>query len=278
MIAETKEFEIGGVLIGGRRPLVVFAGLCVIESEDHTRKIAAALKEICREVAVPLVFKASYDKANRTSIESYRGPGLEAGLAVLARVKRELDLPVLVDFHRAEDAAAAGRVADILQVPAFLCRQTDMLLAAAKTGRPVNVKKGQFLAPEDARHIIEKCRSAGNDRICVTERGASFGYHNLVSDLRSLPIIRGFGTPVIFDATHSVQLPGAGAGRTAGNREFVPFLARAAAAAGIDGLFLETHDRPEESLSDASSVFPLSELPGLLRTVARIDRLVKIDE
>ncbi len=278
MIAETKEFEIGGVLIGGRRPLVVFAGLCVIESEDHTRKIAAALKEICREVAVPLVFKASYDKANRTSIESYRGPGLEAGLAVLARVKRELDLPVLVDFHRAEDAAAAGRVADILQVPAFLCRQTDMLLAAAKTGRPVNVKKGQFLAPEDARHIIEKCRSAGNDRICVTERGASFGYHNLVSDLRSLPIIRGFGTPVIFDATHSVQLPGAGAGRPAGNREFVPFLARAAAAAGIDGLFLETHDRPEESLSDASSVFPLSELPGLLRTVARIDRLVKIDE
>lgn len=278
MIVKTREFEIGGGLIGGRRPLVVFAGLCVIESEVHTLKIAAALKEICREVSLPLVFKASYDKANRTSIASYRGPGLEAGLAILARVKRELGLPILVDFHRPEDAAAAGRTADILQVPAFLCRQTDMLLAAAGTGLPVNVKKGQFLAPDDLRHVIEKCESAGNDRVCVTERGASFGYHNLVSDLRSLPIIRGFGVPVIFDATHSVQLPGAGEGRTAGNREFVPCLARAAAAAGIDGLFLETHDRPEESLSDAASVFPLSELAGLLRTAARIDRLVKNNE
>jgi 2-dehydro-3-deoxyphosphooctonate aldolase (KDO 8-P synthase) len=278
MIVKTKEFKIGGMLIGGRRPLVLFAGLCVIESEAHTLEIAAALKEICREASVSLVFKASYDKANRTSIKSYRGPGLEAGLAILGRVKKELKVPILVDFHRPEDAALAGRTADILQVPAFLCRQTDMLLAAAATGLPVNVKKGQFLAPPDVRHIIEKCESAGNDKVCITERGASFGYHNLVSDLRALPIIRGFGVPVIFDATHSVQLPGAGEGRTAGNREFVPYLARAAAAAGIDGLFLETHDRPKEALSDSASVLPLDELPGLLRAVARIDRMVKVDE
>lgn len=277
MIVKTREFEIGPVPIGGRRPLALFAGLCVIESEAHTLKIAGELKEICRETGFPLVFKASYDKANRTSIESYRGPGLERGLEILARVKAELGLPVLVDFHRPEEAPAAARVADILQVPAFLCRQTDMLRAAAETGRPVNVKKGQFLAPGDLRHVIEKCAAAGTDRVCVTERGASFGYHNLVSDFRALPIIRGFGAPVIFDATHSVQLPGGGEGCSGGRREFVPHLARAAAAVGVDGLFLEIHDRPEDSLSDASSVFPLRELPGLLRTVSEIDRLVKSD-
>ncbi len=277
MIVKTREFEIGPVPIGGRRPLVLFAGLCVIESEAHTLKIAGELKEICRKSGIPLVFKASYDKANRTSIESYRGPGLEKGLAVLARVKEELELPILVDFHHPEEAPAAARVADILQVPAFLCRQTDMLRAAAETGRPINVKKGQFLAPGDLRHVIEKCSAAGNDRICVTERGASFGYHNLVSDFRALPIIRDFGAPVIFDATHSVQLPGGGEGCTAGRREFVPYLARAAAAVGVDGLFLEIHDRPESSLSDASSVFPLRELPGLLRAVSKIDHLVKSD-
>ncbi len=278
MIVKTEEFKIGNIPIGGRRPLVLLAGLCVIESEAHTLETAAALKEICREVAIPLVFKASYDKANRTSIESYRGPGLETGLAILARVKKELGLPILVDFHRPADAPPAGRVADIIQVPAFLCRQTDMLLAAAQTGLPVNVKKGQFLAPDDVRHIIAKCRAAGNRKVCVTERGVSFGYHNLVSDFCSLPIIRGFGSPVIFDATHSVQLPGGGDGRSGGRREFVPYLARAAAAAGIDGLFLEIHDRPEESRSDAASVFPLSELPALLRTVVKIDRLVKADD
>ncbi len=278
MIVKTEGFKIGSIPIGGRRPLVLLAGLCVIESEAHTLETAAALKEICREAAIPLVFKASYDKANRTSIDSYRGPGLEAGLAILARVKEELGLPILVDFHRPEDAVAAGRVADIIQVPAFLCRQTDMLLAAARTGLPVNVKKGQFLAPDDVGHIIAKCRAAGNRQVCVTERGVSFGYHNLVSDFCSLPIIRGLGSPVIFDATHSVQLPGGGAGRSGGRREFVPYLARAAAAAGIDGLFLEIHDRPEESLSDAASVFPRRELPGLLRAVGKIDRMVKADE
>lgn len=278
MIVKTREFEIGSVPIGGRRSLVLFAGLCVIESESHTLEIAGKLQEICREVSVPLVFKASFDKANRTSIESYRGPGLERGLEILARVKKDLKLPILVDFHRPADGPAAGRVADIVQVPAFLCRQTDMLLAAAKTGLPVNVKKGQFLAPEDVRHIIAKCEAAGNEQVCITERGASFGYHNLVSDFRSLPIIRGFGAPVIFDATHSVQLPGGGEGRSGGRREFVPYLARAAAAVGIDGLFLETHDRPEKSLSDAASVFPLQELKGLLRAVSAIDRMVKADE
>ncbi len=278
MIAQTREFKIGPVPIGGRRPLVLFAGLCVIESEAHTLKIAGELKKICREAGLPLVFKASYDKANRTSIESYRGPGLEKGLAVLSRVKEELELPILVDFHRPEEAPAAARVADILQVPAFLCRQTDMLRAAAETGRPINVKKGQFLAPGDLRHVIEKCSAAGNDRVCVTERGASFGYHNLVSDFRALPTIRGFGVPVIFDATHSVQLPGGGEGCTGGRREFVPCLARAAAAVGTDGLFLETHDHPRRALSDASSVFPLEELPELLRAVRAIDRMVKSDE
>ncbi len=278
MIVKTKEFEIGGVQIGGRRPLVIFAGLCVIESEEHTLKVASTLRDICREVSLSLVFKASYDKANRTSIKSYRGPGLKEGLKILARVKEELELPILVDFHRPEDAAVAGRTADILQVPAFLCRQTDMLLAASATGLPVNVKKGQFLAPGDIRHVIEKCAAAGNERVCITERGVSFGYHNLINDFRALPLIRDFGCPVIFDATHSVQLPGGGEGFTGGNREFVPYLARAAVAAGVDGLFMETHDRPEESLSDASSVFPLTDLPALLQTVARIDEMVKADE
>ena len=278
MMDKTGEFEIGTVPFGGRRPLVLFAGLCVIESEDHTLRIAGRLREICREVPVPLVFKASYDKANRTSIESYRGPGMERGLEILARVKKELGLPILIDFHRPEDAEAVSRVAAIIQVPAFLCRQTDMLLAAAETGLPVNVKKGQFLAPEDVRHITAKCEAAGNRKVVITERGASFGYHNLVSDFRALPIIRGFGSPVIFDATHSVQLPGGGEGRSGGRREFVPGLARAAAAVGIDGLFLETHDRPEESRSDAASVLPLDQLPGLLRQVTAIDRMVKSDE
>ncbi|MDP8235407.1 MAG: 3-deoxy-8-phosphooctulonate synthase [Candidatus Erginobacter occultus] len=278
MMEKTREFEIGAVPFGGRRPLVLFAGLCVIESEDHTLRIAGRLREICREVPVPLVFKASYDKANRTSIESYRGPGLKRGLEILARVKKELGLPILIDFHRPEDAGPVSRVAAIIQVPAFLCRQTDMLLAAAETGLPVNVKKGQFLAPEDVRHISAKCEAANNQKVVITERGTSFGYHNLVSDFRALPIIRGFGFPVIFDATHSVQLPGGGEGRSGGRREFVPGLARAAAAVGVDGLFLETHDRPEKSRSDAASVFPLDQLPGLLRQVTTIDRLVKSDE
>ncbi len=278
MIEKVEAFKIGSVPVGGNRPLIVIAGLCVIESEEHTVRIAAALKEISREQKIPLIFKASYDKANRTALSSYRGPGIAAGLKILERVKRELDLPLLVDFHRETDAAEVARVADVLQVPAFLCRQTDMLLAAARTGRAVNVKKGQFLAPGDARYIIDKVVSGGNRRLLITERGVSFGYHNLINDMRALPIMRRFGFPVIFDATHSVQAPGGGEGYTGGDREFIPFLARAAAAAGCDGIFMEVHDRPEKARSDTASVLPLDDLPELLRMIGEIDRLVKRNE
>ena len=278
MIRKVEEFKVGPITVGGCRPLILIAGLCVIESEEHTLKIAAILKDICRELNLPLVFKASYDKANRTSLDSYRGPGLKAGLRVLERVKRELNLPLLIDFHREEDAREVARVADILQVPAFLCRQTDMILAAARTGRPVNVKKGQFLAPRDVRHIIGKIESAGNRKIFITERGVSFGYHNLVNDMRALPIMRRFGYPVVFDATHSVQLPGGGEGFSGGAREFIPDLTRAAVAAGCDGVFMEVHDHPEEALSDAPSVLPIDGLPDLLKMISAIDRVVKEHE
>ncbi|MEA2034138.1 MAG: 3-deoxy-8-phosphooctulonate synthase [Euryarchaeota archaeon] len=278
MLPEVKQFKIGDIPVGGSQPLFLIAGLCVIESEEHTRRIAQQLKAICREAGIGLVFKASYDKANRTSLDSYRGPGLREGLRILARIKEDFKLPLLIDFHREEDASAVAQVADILQVPAFLCRQTDLLLAAGRTGRAVNVKKGQFLAPEDVLHIISKLKSTGNQRIMITERGVSFGYHSLVNDLKALPIMRDLGFPVIFDATHSTQLPGGGAGVSGGERRFVPFLARAAAAAGCDGIFMEVHDRPEEALSDAASVLPLPELPGLLRVIKKIDRLIKRDE
>jgi len=208
MLTEVEQFKVGDITVGGREPLFLIAGLCVIESEEHTRRIARELKAICREAGMPLVFKASYDKANRTSLDSYRGPGLRDGLKILGKIRKDFQLPLLVDFHREEDAAAAAEVADILQVPAFLCRQTDLLLAAGRTGRAVNVKKGQFLAPEDIRHIIGKLKSTGNRRIMFTERGVSFGYHSLVNDIKALPIMRGFGFPVVFDATHSVQSPG----------------------------------------------------------------------
>ena len=278
MLKKVKEINIGPITIGGTSPFCLIAGLCVIESAEHTLKIAADLKEICQRLSLPLIFKASYDKANRTSLSSYRGPGLKAGLRILEDLKKDLDLPVLIDFHRAEDAEEVAQVADILQVPAFLCRQTDIILAAARTGRPVNVKKGQFLAPEDVQPIIEKIESCGNNQICITERGISFGYHNLISDMRAFPIIRNFGYPVIFDATHSVQLPGGGQGVTGGAREFIPFLSRAAVGAGCDAIFMEVHDRPEAALSDASSVIPLSQLQGLLQMLIRIDRVVKANE
>ncbi len=278
MLKKVKEINIGPITIGGTRPFALIAGLCVIESAEHTLKIAADLKEICQRLSLPLIFKASYDKANRTSLSSYRGPGLDAGLRILEDLKNDLDLPILIDFHRAEDAAEVARVADIIQVPAFLCRQTDIILAAARTGCPVNVKKGQFLAPEDVRPIIEKIESIGNKKICITERGISFGYHNLISDMRAFPIIRNFGYPVIFDATHSVQLPGGGQGVTGGAREFIPFLSRAAVGAGCDAIFMEVHDRPEAARSDASSVIPLNELPDLLQMLIRIDRVVKANE
>ena len=277
-MTQVKQFKVGDITVGGREPLFLIAGLCVIESEEHTRRIAEQLRAICREVGMPLIFKASYDKANRTSLDSYRGPGLREGLKILGRIKDELKLPLLIDFHREEDAPTVAEVADILQVPAFLCRQTDLLLAAGRTGRVVNVKKGQFLSPEDIPHLIEKLTSTGNRRIMITERGVSFGYHCLINDMKALPIMRRFGYPVVFDATHSTQLPGGGEGVSGGERRFVPYLARAAVAAGCDGLFLEVHDHPDQALSDAPSVFSLSELPGLLELVKKIDTLVKQNE
>lgn len=277
MLNQVKEFKIKSVTVGGNHPLFLIAGLCVIESEEHTRMIAGRLKSICLDCGIDLIFKASYDKANRTSLDSYRGPGLEKGLLILERVKKELDLPLLVDFHREEDVGAVARIADILQVPAFLCRQTDLVLAAARTGKAVNIKKGQFLAPQDVRHIIEKVRSTGNEKILITERGTSFGYYHLLNDMRALPLMRSFRYPVIFDATHSTQLPGGLEGASGGESEYIPHLARAAVGAGCDGLFLEVHDQPEKALSDAPSVLPLSELPRLLKTLIALDKIVKGD-
>lgn len=264
-----------GIQLSNGRPLVLIAGPCVIEDEVSTLRCAARLKDAARKLRVPLVFKASYDKANRTSIRSFRGPGLAKGLAILAKVKERHGLPILTDVHGADEAAEAAKVADILQVPAFLCRQTDLLAACARTGLPVNVKKGQFLAPEDMENIVEKIRSAGNPGVILTERGASFGYHNLVVDMRALPVMKGTGCPVIFDATHSVQLPGGKGHATGGQREFILPLARAAAAVGVAGIFVEVHENPKKALSDGPNSLSLSELPGFLEQVLKIDKLVK---
>jgi 2-dehydro-3-deoxyphosphooctonate aldolase (KDO 8-P synthase) len=263
--------SIGPVTIGGGHPLVLIGGPCVIESEAHAVELGAAIADIARRRGVPYIFKASFDKANRTSVSSFRGPGLDAGLKVLAEVKARVGVPVLTDIHEAGQAKAAAEVADVLQIPAFLCRQTDLLLAAAATGRAVNVKKGQFLAPQDMRHAIAKITSAGNERILLTERGASFGYHNLVVDMRTFPIMRSFGYPVVFDVTHSLQLPGAGDGVTAGQAEFIDTLAPAGVAAGADGVFLELHEEPSKARSDAQNALALDRLDGLLRLLTRID-------
>jgi 2-dehydro-3-deoxyphosphooctonate aldolase (KDO 8-P synthase) len=263
--------SIGPVTIGGGHPLVLIGGPCVIESEAHAVELGGAIADIARRRGVPYIFKASFDKANRTSVNSFRGPGLDAGLKVLAEVKARVGVPVLTDIHEAGQAKAAAEVADVLQIPAFLCRQTDLLLAAAATGRAVNVKKGQFLAPQDMRHAIAKITSAGNERILLTERGASFGYHNLVVDMRTFPIMRSFGYPVVFDVTHSLQLPGAGDGVTAGQAEFIDTLAPAGVAAGADGVFLELHEEPSKARSDAQNALALDRLDGLLRLLTRID-------
>jgi len=270
-----REMEIGGMArVGGdRRPLII-AGPCVIESEEHCLRMARALKDIAAQAGLPLVFKASFDKANRSSIRSYRGPGLEEGLRILNRVKIETALPVLSDIHEPSQASPASRVLDVLQIPAFLCRQTDLLLAAAATRRPVNVKKGQFLSPWEAGNIVEKIRSAGNDRVLLTERGTTFGYQNLVVDFRSIPIMQGFDCPVIFDATHSVQRPGQKGDSSGGDRAYIPILARAGIAAGADGLFVEVHDNPERALSDGPNALPLSEFPRLLGEVRGIAEIV----
>ncbi len=261
---------------GSRPPLFLILGPCVIESAQHCLDLAGLLKEAAGQHGLPMVFKASFDKANRTSIRSYRGPGLDRGLQILAQVRSEIGLPVTSDIHEAAQAREAAAVLDILQIPAFLCRQTDLLTAAAATGRPVNVKKGQFLAPWDVRHIIEKLESTGNHRLILTERGSSFGYNNLVVDFKGLPVMRSYGFPVVFDATHSVQLPGGAGQESSGQADLIVPLARAAVAAGVDGLFFEVHDRPSEALSDGANALPLDQLPAILGILKQIDRVIKI--
>ncbi len=267
-------FAVGEVHFGGPR-MVLIAGPCVIESADAALRHAQRLAGIARQAQIPLVYKSSFDKANRTSHNSYRGPGLDAGLRILERVKTETGLPVLTDVHEPAQVAACAQVVDVLQVPALLSRQTDLVQAAAKSGRVVNLKKGQFLAPWDMRAVIGKVEAAGNRQILVTERGFSFGYNNLVSDLRSLVIMREYGYPVVYDATHSVQLPGAGGERSEGQRQFIDPLARAALAAGIDAIFMEVHEDPEKALSDGPNSYPLDKLPGLLDRLRRIDDLMR---
>jgi 2-dehydro-3-deoxyphosphooctonate aldolase (KDO 8-P synthase) len=267
--------QVGDIAIGGGSPMALVAGPCVIESEAHARSIAGALAEITRRLSVPFIFKASFDKANRTSGKSFRGPGLAEGLRVLAAIKASTGVAILTDIHEPAQAAAAADVADILQIPAFLCRQTDLLVAAARTGRAVNIKKGQFLAPDDVRHAIAKVVDAGNPRVFVTERGTSFGYHNLVVDMRAFPMIREMGVPVVFDVTHSLQLPGGGDGVTSGQAEYIEPLASAGVGAGVDGVFLEVHDEPRLAKSDAQNALRLDALEPLLRKLTAIDAIVK---
>ena len=263
--------RVGPLSIGGTSPLAFIAGPCVIESAAHVLNMAIAIKEIATRCGVPVVFKASFDKANRTSASSFRGPGLEAGLAALDEVKVRTGLPILTDIHEPAQAAPAAEVADVLQIPAFLSRQTDLLVAAARTGRVVNIKKGQFLSPAEIRHAVDKVAGAGNEKILLTERGSSFGYQNLVVDMRSLVIMRGLGWPVVMDATHAVQLPGGAGDRSGGEPVFIPALARAAAAVGIDALFCEVHDNPAEAKSDGTNALRLDRVEPLLRTVLAID-------
>jgi 2-dehydro-3-deoxyphosphooctonate aldolase (KDO 8-P synthase) len=287
----TMTVKIGHIAMGGGRPFVLIAGPCVIETESMALAVAEQIKRIADGLSVPFIYKSSYDKANRTSIDAARGPGIEKGLAILGKVKREIGVPVLSDVHTIDEATRAAEVLDVIQIPAFLCRQTDLLVAAAETGRPVNVKKGQFMAPDDVSGIVQKIRSAGNDSVIITERGASFGYHNLVVDFRSLIIMRkelsivedGARTAlpaerhpaVVFDATHSVQLPGAQGTSTGGDRRFIPYLALGAAAVGVDGIFMEVHPDPPRALCDATNQFYLRDLPALLGRLCAVDALTK---
>jgi 2-dehydro-3-deoxyphosphooctonate aldolase (KDO 8-P synthase) len=272
--AEWTTVTVQNVTFGPGAPLALIAGPCVIEGAEACLTVARGLQAICAEVGLPWVFKASYDKANRSSGRSFRGPGLEEGLAALAHVRDTLGVPVTTDVHETADVERVAEVVDLVQIPAFLCRQTDLIAAAARTGRPVNVKKGQFLAPWDARNVVEKFHDAGGTQLLLTERGVSFGYNNLVVDMRSFPIMRGFGVPVVFDATHSVQLPGGQGRASGGQREFVPPLLRAAVAAGVDGLFMEVHNDPDQALCDGPNMVPLEELRPLLETAKRIHELV----
>ncbi|MFC5775835.1 3-deoxy-8-phosphooctulonate synthase [Ectobacillus antri] len=263
------------IKFGGNNPFVLIAGPCVIESEELVMQVAEQVKEITTKLGIPYVFKASFDKANRSSIFSNRGPGLEKGLEILAKVKERYGLPVTSDIHESYQAEAAGEVLDIIQIPAFLCRQTDLLVAAAKTGKIVNVKKGQFLAPWDMNNVVTKLRETGNEKIMLTERGSTFGYNNLVVDMRSLVTMGQMDVPVVFDATHSVQIPGGNGTTTGGKREFVPYLSQAAAAVGVDAIFMEVHPNPDEAMSDGPNMVKLHELEEVLKPIQAIDQIVK---
>ena len=265
-----------GFEVGIERPLFLIAGPCVVESRELQLEVAGKLKEICKPLGIPLIFKSSYDKANRSSGKSFRGLGMEQGLKILEEVKRKIDVPVLTDVHTEEEVRPVAEVVDVLQTPAFLCRQTDFIRAAASSGKPVNIKKGQFLSPQEMKNVVVKAKEAsGKDNVLVCERGFSFGYGNLVSDMRSLAIMRNTGCPVVFDATHSVQLPGGQGSASGGERQFIPVLARAAVASGIAGLFMETHPNPEKALSDGPNAWPLGMMQGLLETLVELDRMVK---
>lgn len=271
-----REVPVAGVTVGGDHPPVVIAGPCVIEDEETVFHIASQLRDLCRSLGLPLIFKSSFDKANRSSLSSYRGPGLEKGLRVLAEVKSRFHLPVISDVHSVDEVHQAAKVLDVIQIPAFLCRQTDLILSASATGRAVNIKKGQFLAPWDVKNIIEKFVSTGNHNLIITERGTTFGYNNLVVDFRGLPIMRSFSYPVIFDVTHSIQLPGGQGSCSGGQREFAEPLARAAVSVGVDGLFMEVHPDPDSALCDGPNMLPLTALPKLLSAVKGIHHLLNL--
>lgn len=276
MTAPTEHgFSIGSLALGNDKPFVLIAGPCQIETAAHALETAAALKEMCQAAGIGLIYKSSFDKANRTSVSGARGIGMQAGLDILARVRSELALPVLTDVHTAEQCAPVAQAVDVLQIPAFLCRQTDLLLAAGRTGAAVNVKKGQFLAPWDMQYVAQKIASTGNQKIMLCERGSSFGYNTLVNDMRALPIMAQTGYPVVFDATHSVQQPGGLGGASGGQREFAPILARAALATGVAAVFLETHESPDTAPSDGPNMLPIRELPALLQQFKKLDQLVK---
>ena len=277
---DSRQFELDGFKIGGPAPLFLIAGPCVIESEAHALRMGEAVAAVARKLGVPYIFKASYDKANRTSLKSFRGPGREEGLRILRRVKKEIGVPVLTDVHAVGDVAAVAAAVDVVQIPAFLCRQTDLLVETGKHARVVNIKKGQFVSPWDMRHAVDKVRESGNAGIFLTERGSSFGYNNLVVDMRSLAIMRGIA-PVVFDATHSVQLPSAGAGGEAvsgGQPEFIPLLSRAAVAAGVDGVFMEVHDHPAQAKSDGANALDLKHLEPVLGELLAIRKALKLPE
>ncbi len=271
----TKEVKVGNIKIGGSNPLAYIAGPCVIENEKSTLNAAERLKEYSEKENIPLIFKSSYDKANRTSVDSFRGPGIEEGLKILSRVKKDVGLPVISDIHSEGEVLAAAEVLDVLQIPAFLSRQTDIIIAASKTGKPVNIKKGQFLAPGDVKNIIEKVRSSGSEKILITERGASFGYNNLVVDMRSIPIMQAFGFPVIYDATHSVQLPGGQGSSSGGQREYIVPLSRAAVSAGCDAVFMEVHEDPDRAPCDGPNMLQIDEFTVVAKQLVEINRLVR---